>query len=74
MNDGGDDRGTVPPTDTRTPVPQPVPLDTSPTVTPTSIATTEATPTPQAEPVYEEFALPPGTGPHDVAPAPDGTV
>lgn len=33
-----------------------------------------ATLVPFEDPVFEEFALPPGTRPHDVAPAPDGRV
>lgn len=44
--------------------------------TPAPTSTTPPTPTstPLADPVFEEFPLPPGTGPHDVAPADDGTV
>lgn len=49
--------------------PTPMP---APTVAPdTPTATLEAV---QAEPTLEEFSVPAGSHPHDVAPAPDGTV
>ncbi len=34
----------------------------------------ESTPVPPFEPVLQEYAVPPGSHPHDVAPAPDGSV
>ena len=42
--------------------------------TPTSQVTDDPTAARLAEPQFEAFALPAGSGPHDVAPAPDGTV
>lgn len=50
-----------------------VPSETPPLSSPTTVALT-ATPEPVAEPTIEEFAVPAGARPHDVAPAPDGSV
>lgn len=51
------------------PSPEPEAADTpSPSPAP------EATPEPVGDPEIEEFAIPDGSRPHDVAPAPDGTV
>lgn len=44
------------------------------TVTPQPTPTATATAEPVEEPTIEEFAIPDGSRPHDVAPAPDGTV
>lgn len=61
--------------------PTPSPPTATVTIEPTSTveptATTEPptpTPTPEPEPTYQQFNLPEGSRPHDVAPAPDGTV
>jgi len=75
--------GTARPTPTITPVEESPPADPLPSPTtelapPSPTATTAApspTPTsPPAEPVLQEYAVPAGSHPHDVAPAPDGTV
>jgi len=50
-----------------TPAPTPTPPAPSPSPSLTPLA-------PLAEPEFETFALPDGSHPHDVAPAPDGTV
>ncbi len=65
-----------------TPVPQPTEVPPQPTPTPppatAAAAPTEpesaATPTPTRQPVLQEYAVPDGAHPHDVAPAPDGSV
>jgi len=54
--------------------------DATPTVEPTATTSTTAPPTvkptqaPSAAPVMQEYDVPAGSHPHDVAPAPDGTV
>jgi len=53
-----------------TPTLAPTPTETQ--VVPSS--TPLATPTTQAKPVLQEYPVPAGSRPHDVAPAPDGTV
>lgn len=55
-----------------TTAPSPSTTSASPSATPTS--SPRPTVTPLADPVFEEFGLPDGTRPHDVAPAGDGTV
>ncbi|HEY4690757.1 MAG TPA: SMP-30/gluconolactonase/LRE family protein [Anaerolineae bacterium] len=54
---------TTAPATTTTPSPEP------PAVEPTDTATSEPAP-----PTIQEYPVPPGSHPHDVAPAPDGTV
>lgn len=54
-----------------------VPTSRSPTPgepAPEPTATTEASPSPEPEPTLQEYPVPPGSRPHDVAPAPDGGV
>lgn len=50
-----------------------VPAAPSPAGEPAATASPAAEPT-EAAPVLQEYAVPPGSHPHDVAPAPDGTV
>ena len=61
---------------TETSVPAPT---TTPTAEPTLVEAdtspaTATTPPQPVEPTLEEFAIPSGSHPHDVAPAPDGSV
>ncbi len=65
---------------TGTPIPQPEQATTAateaatgPTLTP-SVTATMAAPSPTAAPTIQEYDVPSGSRPHDVAPAPDGTV
>lgn len=62
------------PTATVRPIGSPMP-DRDPTDRPalTTTSAPPASPTPAA-PTLQEYAVPPGSHPHDVAPAPDGTV
>lgn len=61
---------TVEPTATMTPTAMPEPTATvPPTATPEPV-----TPTPEPEPTFQQFSLPEGSRPHDVAPGTDGTV
>jgi virginiamycin B lyase len=53
---------------TPTLVPSPTETEVKPSPTPLVMPTTEA------EPVLQEYPVPPGSRPHDVAPAPDGSV
>lgn len=53
--------------------PPPASATPRPTAAPTKPAPT-ATPVPVREPSLQEYAVPDGAHPHDVAPAPDGTV
>ena len=62
---------TAPPTDT--PVSQPELATTAPTETPV-IATSIPTETAPPAPIIQEYDVPTGSRPHDVAPAPDGRV
>src|SRR5258707_1043120 len=52
--------------------PAPSAIPASPAIPATSA--TAATAKPGAQPIMQEYAVPKGSGPHDVAPAPDGTV
>jgi virginiamycin B lyase len=65
---------------TETPLPQaeqattaPTEATTGPALAPSATATAAA-PSPTAAPTIQEFNVPAGSRPHDVAPAPDGTV
>lgn len=60
-----------------TPVPQPTEVPPSSTATPPPATTTAvpiATSLPTRQPTLQEYAVPDGAHPHDVAPAPDGSV
>jgi virginiamycin B lyase len=50
------------------PIPSPVSAEPTETVTP------DIADAPEAAPALQEYPVPPGSHPHDVAPAPDGTV
>jgi len=66
---------TAPPTATAQPVSPAAtapPTATAPTASPTPVPAASATP--PATRVIKEFPVGPGSAPHDVAPAPDGTV
>lgn len=66
-----DPTATAPPIDSPTPARDPTaspPAATAPTATP------PPTPSMPAEPTIQEYDVPRGSHPHDVAPAPDGTV
>lgn len=58
------------PTETSTTISS-TPAEPSPTV---SEPISAASPSPTVEPQLQEYPVPPGSHPHDVAPAPDGTV
>lgn len=45
-----------------------------PATTSAPVPTTQAAPVTPTAPTLQEYAVPPGSHPHDVAPAPDGTV
>jgi streptogramin lyase len=65
-----EDQGLQTPTEASTETPS-APADPSPTISePAPIVS----PSPTAEPQLQEYPVPPGSHPHDVAPAPDGTV
>jgi virginiamycin B lyase len=64
---------TLPAAPTMTPAESQAPTATPPSPTAPQPTVTEAA-LPEGEPVLEEYPVPAGSHPHDVAPAPDGTV